>query len=290
MAYSSKVKSKKKSSKQNEPLSVEDEFKKIRQRYEEESKKRGFNSLIYGDFGTGKTHLLHTAPKPILVHSFDPGGSVTLRKWIDKGEVLVDNRFEMDEDDRGNPKAYREWEAEFERLRKGGMFENIGTYVIDSITTMSESLMNAIMTGNDKQKSANSTVKTFIPQLRDYQVQIYTIRDFINVCCGLPCNFICTGHIDRSKDEVSGKVISTPMLTGKQAQKLPMLFDEVYVTQTKQTSKGTDYYMLTQSDGIYQARSRMAANSDEITAEMPQDICNILDKANFPYENKPLFK
>ena len=52
---------------QTKQQEIKDEFLKIRDRYKNQSKKRGFNALIYGDFGTGKTHLLHTAPKPVLV-------------------------------------------------------------------------------------------------------------------------------------------------------------------------------------------------------------------------------
>lgn len=274
-----------KNKKKQEPLNVEDEFLKIRDRYKEESSKRGFNALVYGDFGTGKTYSLHTAPKPVLVHSFDPGGSRTLREWVGKGEVLVDDRFEREEP--GDPQAYREWEEEFARLRNIGFFNHVGTYVIDSLTTMSEALMNAVMKGNKKQKSRNQEIETYIPQLNDYQVQQYTIRDFLNIMCGLPCNFICTGHIDRSKDEVSGKMISTPMITGKLAQKIPMLFDEVYVTQTKQTSEGTEYYFLTESDGLYQARSRLAASGKIKKNERP-DFKYILDKVNFDYIERDL--
>lgn len=265
---------------------VKDEFLKIRDQYKSQSRKRGFNALVYGDFGTGKTRLLHTAPKPVLVHSFDPGGSVTLREWIDKGEVLVDDRFETE--DASDPSAYKKWEKEFNRLREMNFFENIGTYCIDSLTTMSESLMNAVMQGNKKNTPRNSQVRTYVPQLQDYQVQQYTIRDFLNIMCGLPCNFICTGHIDRSTDEVTGKVIATPMITGKLAQKIPMLFDEVYVADYKSTSQGAQYFLRTQPSGMYKARSRLAASYDLKPEEEP-DISAILEKCNYESPDKNLY-
>lgn len=273
----------------NNELDVKDEFFQIRDRYKEQSKRRGTNFLIYGDFGSGKTRLLHTCPQPILVHSFDPGGSVTLRKWIREGSVLVDSRFEREEDERGDPKAYKDWEDEFNRLRKLGFFDHVGTYAIDSVTTMSESLMNAIMSRNNKQKPFAHDMKTYIPQQRDYLVQQYTLRDVLNICTGLPCNFVCIGHIDRSQDEVTGQTIATPMITGKFAQKVPMLFDEVYVTDTKLTSGGPEYRLLTQSTSIYRVRSRLAEGGDLDMYEQP-DIKQIMDKTNTPYEDKPLFK
>ena len=276
-------------SEENKNLEVKDEFLKIRDRYKAESQKRGFNALIYGDFGTGKTYLLSTAPKPVLVHSFDPGGPVTLRKWIDNGEVIVEE-FIPDKDSKVD--AYMQWEKEFQRLRKIGFFDHIGTYALDSLTTMSEAMMDAITARATSKKGPRKPfhreIQTFVPELQDYLVQQYTLRDVLNICCGLPCNFICIGHIDQKQDEVTGKVIATPMITGKQAQKIPMLFDEVYVTDTKESSAGLDYRLLTKSTGIYRARSRLAASYDIKMYEEP-NIRKIMQKCKYDYPDKQLF-
>lgn len=277
-----------KSTKKKEPMSAEDardKFFQLRDQYKNESQKRGINSLWYGDFGTGKTWALHTCPKPVFIHSFDPGGSVTLRPWIETGEVIVES-FETE--DASDPRAYRDWEKRFDEMRQSGIFEHIGTYAIDSLTTLSESLMNAAMKGNKDQKPRNSEIGTYIPQLQDYQVQQYTIRDFLNLMCGLPCHFVCTGHVQRDKDEVTGSVIASPMITGKLAQKIPLLFDEVYVTNYKTKSSSTEYYFLTESQGVYKARSRLASSNDLKRKEV-QDFSAILDKCNYEYEDKPLF-
>ena len=270
-------------------LEVKDEFLKIRDRYKEQSKKQGFNALIYGDFGTGKTYMLSTAPKPVLVHAFDPGGALTLRKWTEKGEVLVEDFVVGDGD---GVDSYVAWEKRFAELRKIGFFDHVGTYVIDSLTTMSEALMNAIMargsTSKGPRKPYHKEIQTYIPQIQDYLVQQYTLRDLLMVCCGLPCNFICTGHIDRSQDEVSGKIIATPMISGKFAQKIPLLFDEVYVTDVKESSRGNEYRLLTESTGIYRSRSRLAASYD-IKQYEDQNIKKILEKCNYPYKDKQLF-
>lgn len=274
---------------------IKDEFLKIRNRYKEQSRKRGFNALIYGDFGTGKTYMLHTAPKPVFVHSFDPGGSVTLRKWIDKGEVIVDSSFESDETD--NPKepqnAYVRWEKEFNRLREMNFFDNVGTYCIDSLTTMGESLMRGIMERATSKKSGKRSpyhkeIPTFIPEIQDYNVQQLTMRDYLNVCCGLPCNFICTGHIDKKQDQVTGGFISTVMVSGKAAQKIPLLFDEVYIADYKSLSSGPEYFLRMSPEGMYKARSRLAATYDLDRKEKP-DISYILNKCNYESPDKNLY-
>lgn len=272
--------------KQTQPQqTTKEKFDSIRNMYKKRSEQTGLNILLYGDFGTGKTYSLHTLPKPVYIHSFDPGGSVTLRKWVDSGEVIVDSRFETD--DRNNPEAYRAWEKEFNELRGSGFFEEVGTYVIDSLTTFSSCLMAAAMSGNKDQKPRNSKVRTFIPQLQDYQIQMYTIEDVLKICTGLPCNFVCTAHIQRNTDEVTGAIISSVMITGKLSQKLPLLFDEVYVTDYKNTSKGPEYFFQIRPTGMHKTRSRIAANAD-FDATEPQNFSELFRKGGIKFEDKPL--
>ncbi len=275
---------------QQAPKTPQSEFLRIRDQYKQSSEKSGFNALIYGDFGTGKTFLLSTCPKPVLVHSFDPGGPLTLRKWVESGEVMVE---EFLPDVEGKVDAYVKWEKRFNQLRKDGFFDHIGTYCIDSLTTMSEALMAAIMARGFSKKEGprkpyHEDIPTYVPQIQDYMIQQFTLRDLLMVCCGLPCNFIATGHIDRAQDEVSGKIIATPMISGKYAQKIPLLFDEVYVTDVKESSRGLEYRLLTESTGMYRARSRLAASYNLKKYEEPV-IKDILKKCNYAHEDKPLF-
>ena len=74
-------------------LKVKERAMKARQMYAD-SASQFSNFLIYGDFGTGKTQILSTCPKPVFIDSFDPGGTKTaaLQPLIDKGDVIVDTR------------------------------------------------------------------------------------------------------------------------------------------------------------------------------------------------------
>ena len=67
------------------------------------------------------------------------------------------------------------------------------------------------------------------------------------------------------------------------------MFDEIYVTIAKQTSKGIEYSLLTRNDGLYQARTRLGRGGRFETYEKP-DIKYLLKKAGFPTEDKPLYK
>lgn len=250
------------------------ELQKLQTTYTDDGKNKTFNAIVYGDIGTGKTRLLETCPGPVLVHSFDPGGTLTLRKSIEAGHVYVDTRFEKE--DAKLPSAYRLWEAEFDRLRKSDFFESIGTYAVDSATTLMDALMNEIL------KRAGRAGGT--PQKMDWMVQMNCMRDIMKLFTTLPCNCILIAHVDNDKDEATGKMFNYPMMTGKLKRKVPLLFDEIYAAQSKATSKGTEYSLLTQNDGLWQARTRIGRDGIFEKYEVP-DIRLLLKKAGMPYED-----
>ena len=111
------------------------ELKALQQKERENPRRKKLHCLLLGDKGAGKTTFLATAPRPILIHSFDPGGTESIQDFIDAGGVFVDTQFERD--NLQHPTAYLAWEREFNRLGHSGLFENIGTYAIDSLTTFS---------------------------------------------------------------------------------------------------------------------------------------------------------
>lgn len=252
-----------------------EEFSRIRKAFDERKTNQTINALVLGRFGSGKTYSLRTAPKPVLIHSFDPGGSKSLRHEVKKGTVIVDSSFETDE--RASPKSYLAWEKEFANLKRKGVFENVGTYVIDSITTFSDALLKSVVAKDNRTGQP--------AQLQDYLVQIETLKAIARELTALPCHFIATGHITAERDEVSGKMESFPLVTGKLREYLPLLFDEVYIARTKKTAKGLDYSLLTQPEGIYNARSRWSAGG-LLDPQEPQDYKEIIKKVGLPYEDK----
>ena len=260
-------------------MDIKSEVQKIREMYKTSSQNSSFNAIVYGDIGTGKTNLLRTCRFPVLIHSFDPGGTKTIRDCIDSGDVIADTRFE--DEDSNKPSAYREWEKEFDRLRGTDFFKSIGTYVIDSATTWSDAMMNEILKKNGRSGQ--------IPQIQDYLVQQNTVRDTMKCFTNLPCDCILTGHIQMDKDEVTGRMMSSIMIAGKSSIKMPLLFDEIYVAISKSTSKGVEYSLLTRNDGVYKARTRLGRNNVLEAYEEP-NIKKILDKTGMDSKDKPKIK
>jgi hypothetical protein len=210
------------------------------------------NFLIYGDMGTGKSYLLRTARKPVLVYLFDPGGLKALNSLIASGDIFV-RLYEYE--DSHHPTLFRQFEKDFEEDQKKGVHAAMGTVAIDSLTTMGDAVMNAVL--------AKSSRAGQVPQLQDYFLLQQTLRDVCKECCNLSADFVLTGHVGTDKDEISGKILTSLMVSGKSSVKLPILFDEVYVTQRTQVMKGTnkvdEYKLLTSSTNLFKARTRIGS-------------------------------
>jgi hypothetical protein len=227
--------------------------------------------------GTGKTWLLKTCRRPILIHSFDPGGTKTLRKEIDEGWIIADTRFEKE--DPKNPTAIVKWDKEYDELKRSGFFNHMGTYSIDSATTWAQSIMYEILK-KDGRPGGTPYENNWLPQMTVIE---NAMRDFTT----LPCDCILTCHLDVQKDQVRGKVMATPMLTGKLRIRVPALFDEVYVMMAKETSGDVKYSLLTRNDGLFEARSRLGLDGIFSMYEEP-DIKALLRKAGLPADDKPI--
>ena len=259
-------------------LDIKVEAARLRAQYQEDPRADTFNAIIYGEMGTGKTHLLRTCPLPLFVHSFDPGGTITIenKDLMDKGLLIIDRTFERE--DPRKPFAFDSWEKEFDKLEREGFFNHIGTYCIDSATTWAEAIMNAVL------KKAGRTGG--FPQQNDYGPQMNTIKIAMQRFTNLPCNCILTAHVDTERDDVAGRMFAYPALTGKLKRRIPILFDEVYAAQAKSTASGTQWSLLTQPDGMYNCRTRIGKDGKFKKFEEP-NIKQLLKIAGKPFADKP---
>lgn len=259
------------------PLDIKKTISEIQKMYAESATADKTNFLLYGSMGSGKTTMaVETARGPVLLHSFDPGGSDSIdRKLLDSGKVLVDRRFEVE--DPKNPKMFELWNTEFVRLLNGGFFSAIGTYVLDSATTWGQAAMNVVL------KKAGRAAG--VPQQNDYLPQMTMMENALKVILSLPCDVVFTAHEKADKDDVTGKIMCAPLLTGKLTQRIPLLFNEIYHLSAKETSKETKFLAQTQGCSTYMARTRLGRRGLFEKFE-PCDIRGLLKKANRNFEDK----
>lgn len=259
------------------PLDIKKELEQLQSMYKNNARSNTFNAIIYGGMGTGKTNITRTCRRPVLIHSFDPGGTKTVRDEVEKGDFFVDTRFETE--DPMKPTSFKLWDEEYHRLKQGGMFDKIGTYVIDSATTWSSAAMNVIL---QKAGRPGST-----PQQNDYLPTMVLLENAIKDITTLPCDVILICHEDTDKDEASGRLFVGPLFIGKLKYRIPILFDEIYYACTKETSSGVNYQLLTRATGLYKARTRLGKGGIFETYEQ-QDIKALLKKAGYDTSDKVL--
>jgi len=273
------------------PLNIQAEIASVRKYYETDERQQGFNLLLLGEYGSGKTPILLTARKPIWIDSFDPKGTVGLKQWVDRGEVVVDARYE--DDDPYSPEAFKQWERNFKiRYReKEAFFGALGTYCIDSSTTFTSAAMNFKMAEANRAGLTPSRNK-------DYNPAKVVMQNYIRKCLNLPCDFILTGHLKRI-DRLLSIDVSTGIerrdikyrydAIGQAANFIPLMFSEIYVVRPKETSSGIKSELVTSAAGKYIARSKLT--SDGFLKDVEEsNIKAILKKVGLPAKDKPLLK
>lgn len=269
-------------------LSIKKHAEDIRKMYEEDPRNRTFNGIIHGPIKTGKTSLLKTCPKPVLVHSFDPGGTDVLKDLINEKKILADTRFEIE--DPFKPKAFRLWEDEFNYLYKINYFDHIGTFAIDSMTTWAQTIMYEVIRKavlSPKGKKAQREMGE-APREQDWLPQMAFIENYIRKFLSLPCNCILLGHSDQPKDRERNVIGDLGiMITGKLRERVPALFSEIYYLKIKDYKKETRELLTKPTYGI-QAGTRLG-NGGKLDAKEPADIGKIMKKVGLDTTDKPLF-
>ena len=255
-------------------LAVQKRAQMVIERYRE-SASNYFNILVMGDSGAGKTSLAVTCPTPVFIDSFDPGGTKTrvLQASINANDILCETKWEHDA--WKSPFAFREWEGEMQSRRREGMFDFIGTYMLDSASKWSDSMMFAIIQSGKDRNGKSRIGQT--PEIQDYLTQQLTAVDWLGWLMDLPCNVLVTAHLGIEKDELTGRIESGPLLYGKLAKKLPIAFDEVYITRPQQSASGLQHRLQTKADGYYIAKSRIGGSALELFEE--PNIKKIMQKA-----------
>ena len=230
------------------PLDARIEAQKLLTTYD--TQKETISILLTGESGNGKTYAARNAPFPIHIDSFDPGGTLGLRTEIKKGNIIPDTSFENE--DPMHPTVFAAWEQVFRRRVREKYFESFACYWLDSATTWTDSILNAVQ---GKRGAAGQ-----LPLWgKDYHPQTVLVKNYLRLCMNLPCHFVLTAHLEPYKDAEGNTTSWRPLFSGKGAVKIPLLFDEVWRAERKETQKGFDYFINTQESGFYIARSRIAA-------------------------------
>jgi hypothetical protein len=207
------------------------------------------NILLIGDSGTHKTFFCGTAPN-VLIYDFDLKSKTAVAAGA-KPENIVTFRD-----------ASRHWPAA--RVKALGMtpyatgwgaftrhLDSIGemidkgtcpyhTICLDSLTFLAELAMNAVL-------QAEKNNPDHLPHQGSYGTQQRYIMRVLNDLTAFPTNLICTAHVQRDENAVTGIVEKLPLITGKLAGRLPGYFQEVYFTDVEGEGATRKYLLRTGS-------------------------------------------
>lgn len=284
-----------------ETLDIKVEAEKLRKMYQARQSEQLICALVIGDTGSGKTRLLETCRRPIHIDSFDPKGTETVRRGIQEGWIITDTRFELE--DPTDPSAFELWDAEYNRRKEGGYFSQLGTYAIDSFTTLSDCVMNIVLKGlvrkadradksTDKRGRSISKIDTDflkIPQENDWPLAQNILMNVLRDITTLPCDVVLTGHIeDKTKKKGAEQVFVGRGLyaIGKLMTRIPRIFEEVYVMKAEEIAGGQAHWLYTGIvDGIG-ARTRIGR--DRFDYRETPDIMALLKKAGYDPKHKEI--
>jgi AAA domain len=207
----------------------------------------GIKALIYGRSGAGKTHLITTAPNPLLIAA-EPG-VLTLR-----GQRIPGIRIQT-VNDLTDALEFIRWSAEARQFE---------TVYIDSITEVAEVVLaNAKLLNTDPRKAYGELIEKMTMTIKAY-------RDIAGK------HVIMTAKQEAAQDEVTKITSYGPSMPGaKLGPALPYLFDEVFRLGIGKDAEGKDFRFIQAAPDIqYDAKDR----SGVLNMYEPADLSVIFSK------------
>jgi len=215
------------------------------------------NVLCYGEAGVGKTKLIGTAPRPLILNA--EGGLLSLR-GAKITSITIKTRKDIDD-------VY-DW---LSLSKEAKIFKTI---CIDSLSEVAEVLLSSEL------KETKDPRKAYGVMASEMAVMIRGFRD-------LPFHTYFTAKTKKIVDEESGAISYIPAVPGQSLlNSLPYFFDEVLMLDVAKTKAGVTYrYLKTVADHQYIAKDR----SGRLDPKEPADLTKLFKKIS-PILAKPVVK
>jgi hypothetical protein len=208
-------------------------------------KDNGFKSLVYGESGVGKTLLCATMPKPLIISN--EKGLMSLKK-SNLVRVHGENKPFVDyEPDVWEVTRLSEIIEVYRFLQNSKEAEKYESVCLDSLTDLADMLLIEVLK---------------LPEVKDPRQGFYDVQKKIEELAkdfrDLPrYHVLITCAAERLKDELSGAVRVSPMLTGqKLGQKAPYWFDSVFKLSVEGHGENAYRVLKTRPEPSFVAKDR----------------------------------
>jgi len=191
-------------------------------------KTNGVKLLVYGQAGAGKTSLIPTLPKPVILSA--EGGLLSI---ADANLPFIEIK-DMDT----LREAYK-W------LRDSDEAKQFDSVALDSISEIAEVCLAAEKAKSKDPRQAYGEMQT-------------TMADAIRLFRDLPGKHVFfSAKLEKSQDEM-GRMLYAPSMPGnKTGQALPYYFDIVAAMRVEKDAEGvTQRALMCDSDGLWLAKDR----------------------------------
>lgn len=205
--------------------------------------------LVYGKFGSGKTHFAGTFPKPFLL-DVERGGK-TLAKFGHIPGWKVPNEI-----------GSHPWNETARTLaalkRKQPPFDTleVETLIIDSLSELGELWFQEIIgwpaSGVIEDKRGDASYDAYGRLKQCYRTFVRRVKD-------LDLNVVMTAGVQGDDDEVTGTPVAMPRILGGYRHEIGHDFDEVYFAEcVGRGDEPKEYRMHVSQYRQYPAKSRSA--------------------------------
>lgn len=230
--------------------------------------------MVLGDYGNGKTVFASSFPGPIHFEDFDGkiGSAASHLKRTNPSklsEIHFEDYAAMGADCRKKLATFNGNLTGFEKEAAEGRL-SIKTYVLDSLTTFSNAMLDEVVRQNPGIKSATPGQ----PSPAHYGVFGRQVKNMLGRVLALPCNVVILAHMKYEKDETTGRILAQVVADGQQLSAwLPIVLFEVYRAYAKVDEKGnTTYWAQTRPDGQFNCRSQISG----LPAVIPLDYAELI--------------
>ena len=166
--------------------------------------------LIIGDSGAGKSYLVATAPKPLVLLT-EPNGAMSIQASNPDALIIHINDL----------KHMREV---LSAIRDNKINADFSPIVIDSLTDLQRWVANEILLEPDK-RNQNKSTETL--SMNDWGKLLKRFTELICKIRDLPYHLICTALVDVTVEEETGTRHIHPMFAGKAKMTISQYFNGV---------------------------------------------------------------